>query len=175
MRLFVAINLAENMKEAIMDLQDSMMFSGVQGNFTRPENMHLTLAFIGDYPDPVYVAEAVGELETAPFRLSLEGLGSFGRLWWVGTGVSDPLMKLTRTLRHRLADADIPFDHKKFKPHITIVRNPRGAADYRPGREAERLKRASMTVDHISVMRSDRGKHGMVYTEQARIPLGKRN
>ena len=173
MRLFISINLTEDMKDAIMDIQDSMMFIGVQGNFTKPGNMHLTLAFIGDYPDPNEVVDVIGELGMQPFELALEGMGSFHRLWWVGTEKSEPLMKLTKKLRHRLAEGGIPFDNKKFKPHITILRNPRGANDYRPEREVERLSRAHMKVDHISLMRSDRGKHGMAYTELARIPLEK--
>jgi 2'-5' RNA ligase len=174
MRLFVAINLEENMKEAIMDIQASMMFLGVQGNFTKPDNMHLTLAFIGEYPDPDMVVESIGELKADPFEIRLEGLGSFGKLWWVGIQKNESLAQVVRVLRRRLAEGDIPFDRKKFKPHITIVRKPHGGEAYRPDKEAGRLPEASMVVDHISLMRSDRGKHGMIYTELVRIPLENR-
>lgn len=186
MRLFIAINLEDNMKKAIIGIQESMMALGVHGNFSKPDNIHLTLAFIGEYPDPDAVVDAIGRLDAEPFELSLEGMGTFGRLFWVGTARSEQLMKLSKELRHRLAKEDIPFDRKKFKPHITILRNSfigdgqradargglsRDAKDSILGREAENLSRERMTVDHISLMRSDRGKHGMVYSELAAIPL----
>ena len=48
MRLFIAINLSEEIKYALMDIQDTMRSYGVRGRDTVPDNMHLTLAFIGD-------------------------------------------------------------------------------------------------------------------------------
>ena len=51
MRLFIAIPLSDTMKDALTAVQDEMYDNGVRGNFTSRENMHLTLAFIGEYPD----------------------------------------------------------------------------------------------------------------------------
>ena len=48
MRLFVAVNLNDGMKDALMDIQDAMRTYGVRGRETNPDNMHLTLAFIGE-------------------------------------------------------------------------------------------------------------------------------
>ena len=165
MRLFIAINLNEEMKESLMDIQDAMRDCGIYGRETTAENMHLTLAFIGDYDDPDYVKRIISSIDIRPFDISLSGVGAFRDLWWVGIKDSPPLHAVVRKLRRALSDAGIPFDRKRFRPHITIIRK----AD----RDLEDISDAglkshtdvSMTVDHISLMRSERGKHGMIYTE----------
>ena len=170
MRLFIAVNLNDEMKDALIDIQDTMRTYGVRGKDTPPENMHLTLAFIGEYDDPERVKEVVESIEIRPFEMKLKGIGAFRDLWWVGTENSAPLMAISRRLRRALAEADIPFDKKKFSPHITIIRRANGtlsgeAADEIAASEIAGHGGVSMTVDHISLMRSDRSKYGMIYTE----------
>ena len=58
--------------------------------------------------------------------------------------------------------AQLQFDRKKFSPHITLLR--RGA-----GRPAIQVPDAVTEVDRVLLMRSDRGKQGMIYTEVGRI------
>jgi 2'-5' RNA ligase len=74
----------DEMKEALMDIQDTMRTYGVRGRETPEENMHLTLAFIGDYDDPDYVKSIVDSIEIRPFDITLKGIGAFGDLWWAG-------------------------------------------------------------------------------------------
>ncbi|MBQ4361693.1 MAG: RNA 2',3'-cyclic phosphodiesterase, partial [Lachnospiraceae bacterium] len=124
MRLFIAVRLNEKMENALLDMQDAMKWKGVRGNYTRPENLHLTLAFIGEYPDPCQVKEVIESAAFEPFTIRLDGAGSFRGLWWAGVsaeaaGGGDPLRKLVKRIRHALADEGIPFDRKKFSPHIT--------------------------------------------------------
>ena len=165
MRLFIAVNLNEEMKDALMDIQDTMRTYGVRGRETVPENMHLTLAFIGDYDDPGYVKSVVDSIEIRPFGIALKGIGAFGDLWWVGLENSLPLQAVSRRLRRALAESGIPFDRKKFSPHITIIRRAEGRLGEEAATELAEEFHASMTVDHISLMRSDRGRQGMKYTE----------
>ena len=165
MRLFIAIKLNNEMKDYLMDIQDTMRTYGVRGRETPEENMHLTLAFIGEYDDPDYVKGIVDSIEVRPFELKLRGIGAFRDLWWVGIENSAPLEAVVRRLRRALADAGIPFDRKKFSPHITIIRKADGRLEDVPESELNQLFGASMTVDHISLMRSYRGKNGMIYTE----------
>ena len=146
-------------------MQDTLRTYGIRGRDTVPENMHLTLAFIGDYDDPEYVKGVVDSIEIRPFEISLKGVGAFGDLWWAGLENSAPLAAVSRRLRRALAEAGIPFDRKKFSPHITIIRRADGRLSDVPEEELAAISGVSMTVDHISLMRSDRGKHGMIYTE----------
>lgn len=52
MRLFIAALLSEAMKDSVEEVQEELRIQGVKGNYTTRENMHLTLAFIGEYGDP---------------------------------------------------------------------------------------------------------------------------
>lgn len=165
MRLFIAINLSEEMKESLMDIQDAMRDCGIYGRETAPENMHLTLAFIGDYDDPDYVKRIISSIDIRPFDISLSGIGAFRDLWWIGIENRPPLQAVVRKLRRALSDAGILFDRKRFKPHITIIRRAEGDFTNVSSTELEAYTNVSMTVDHISLMRSDRGKQGMIYTE----------
>lgn len=167
MRLFIAINLSEPMKAALINAQNEMYEHGIRGNYTSRENLHLTMAFIGQVPDAEPALKALSSVFFTPFKLCLEGMGCFGDLWWVGMRKSAPLEALAHRVRHALAENDIPFDRKRFSPHITLLRKARG---HMPGL---RLDRASMTVDTVSLMRSDRGKNGMIYTEIGRITAEK--
>ena len=169
MRLFIAVNFDEKIKNALMDIQDDMSFAGVSGNYTRPENMHLTLAFLGDYPDPDRVLEAMNKVSFRPFDISLNGAGAFRNLWWIGLSESEPLKKLVKSLRHYLSDYGIPYHRKKFSPHITLVRKPLSPVFSHPTDIVKNVPDAGMTVEHFSLMRSQRGKHGMIYTELGRV------
>lgn len=165
MRLYIAIKLNDEMIVALEGLQGDLQFIGMQGRYTPAENMHLTLAFIGEYPNPQTVLDALENVSFKPFDISLDAAGNFGDLWWAGIKDSDPLTNLVKQVRHVLAEADIPFDKKRFKPHITLVRDARWD-DHQL--ECVYVEPTQMTVEHISLMRSDRGKHGMIYTEITR-------
>ncbi len=168
MRLFVAIELSEEMKKSLEDIQGRLRRLGVRGNYTRPENLHLTLAFIGEYSEPDKVLEAMSTLSIRPVELRLQGLGSFGELWWAGLEESAELYGLVRQLRLALAQAGIPFDRKKFLPHITLLRKP----EYRhvPDLAALSIPGTSMKAERVSLMLSTRGRNGMIYTELDTVP-----
>ena len=159
MRLFIAINLSPAMKGALTAVQDALYDRGVRGHFSPEENLHLTLAFIGEYPSPEAVLEALSTIRFEPFPLALEGMGCFGDLWWAGLKASGPLDDLVRRVRRALAERGIPFDRKRFSPHVTLIRRAEGRLG------GVQLEPASMTVEAVSLMRSDRGKRGMIYTE----------
>ena len=163
MRLFIAIQLNEEMRNLLGDIQDSYRRMAVQGNYTPAENLHLTLAFIGEYDDPNKVLEALETVSFQPFRISLDRTGCFGDLHWAGIADSPQLDNLVKQIRHALANAGIPFDKKRFRAHITFLRRatfPRGAKTPFPG-----IKTANMLVEEIALMCSTRGKHGMIYTK----------
>lgn len=159
MRLFIALQVNETVRAALLDLQAQMRAQRVTGTYTKPENLHLTLAFIGEYPDPERVMEVMGRIPFRPFPLKLAGVGSFGSLWWAGIENGAPLEAYVRRLRRGLAEADIPFDRKRFSPHFTLIRQPDRPM---PGLA---VPTAAMEAGRISLMRSDRGKEGMIYTE----------
>ena len=167
MRLFIAVKLSDAMKDSLITVQNTLYDRGMRGNYTSEENLHLTLAFIGEYPDAETVLDALSSVAFRPFELSLEGMGRFGDLWWAGMKDSAALTAVVRRIRRALAENNIPFDKKRFSPHITLIRKASGEM---PGTAPESV---SMTVNTISLMRSDRGRHGMIYTELGTLEADK--
>ena len=163
MRLFVSIQLSDAMRDALVRTQNELYAHGVRGRYSPEENLHLTLAFIGEYPDAERVLEALSTVSFRPFALTLEGMGRFDDLWWAGMRESAALSAVVRRVRRALAENDIPFDRKRFTPHITLIRKASGEL---PG---TRVEAVSMSVESISLMRSDRGRNGMIYTELGTI------
>ena len=160
MRLVIAIQLNEEAKQAIEDVQEVLRWQNIQGKYSPRENLHVTLAFIGEYGDPDNVLDVMEDTEFNPFTISLDKVGDFGELFWAGISDSPELTNYVKRLRKGLADAGIPFDRKKFSPHITLVRKP-----IYKNWHYDRAPKGNMTVDCISLMKSERGKNGMIYTE----------
>lgn len=168
MRLFIAIRLDDNIKRALIDAQDELRQRSFKGRFTDINNMHLTLAFIGEYNEPEKILEAMEKVQCEQFSLTLGGyIGNFGNILWAGTEKGPRLENLVKQLKHYLSTEQIPFDRKSFNPHITLLRNASGSKGFA---DIE-VRRASMTVGSFSLMRSDFGKHGAVYTEIGRVEL----
>ena len=163
MRLFIAVLFEEDILNSLTAFQDRLRIQGVRGCYARRENLHLTLAFIGDYGDPDAVLDAMTQADFRPFDLELDGVGSFGSIFWAGIKDSIPLTAYTRRLRRALAEQGIPYDRKKFSPHITLIRD----ASYRNGRPIPVTDPPAgrMIVKRISLMKSERGRNGMIYTE----------
>ena len=163
MRLFIALNFDANTVESLCKLQSLLRDNDVEGNFTKTQNLHMTLAFIGEYGNPHDVLEAMEQVDFRPFDIAFDGVGSFGELFWVGLKDNPQLEGYVKKLRRALAERDIPFDRKRFSPHITLIRK----YSYKGGREipVSESPQGHMKATRVSLMRSERGKHGMIYTE----------
>ena len=161
MRLFIAIRLSDGIRDSLSAIQMELRNHGVRGNYTKVENLHLTLAFIGEYSDPAFVLEVMRSVPFEPLALRIEGFGSFGNLYWCGIGENAELLSYVKRLRKALAENGVPFDRKKFSPHITLIRK----AEYDRRFPGVTVPDVSMRVSGASLMRSDRTKSGMVYTE----------
>ena len=161
MRLFIAIEFNEEILQALTNLQSEWKVLGIRGNITPVQNLHLTLAFIGEYGNPTAVLEAMNSVPFGAFNVRLDGIGSFRDLYWAGIAENVALANYVRRLRKALAEHSVPFDRKKFSPHITLVRR----AEFN-GKMEELLKNppiGEMEVKSVSLMSSTRGKNGMIY------------
>ncbi len=163
MRLFIAILFEKHVLDALTGFQQDLKKIGMRGNYTREENLHLTLAFIGEYGNPDEVLDAMERVSFRAFDLCTDGYGCFGDLFWVGISGGDELSGVVSRLRRELSDAKIPFDKKKFKPHITLIRKASCKVDR--SIPISHISDCGMTVKRISLMKSERGKKGMIYTE----------
>ena len=163
MRLFIAINFEEDMMDALGEIQDDLRMSGVKGSYTPRENLHMTLAFIGEYDDPEQIVEVMRKVPLRSFSIKLSGYRPFKDMMFAEFEENENLRDYVKRLRAALLEEEIPFDRKKFMPHVTLIRRAectKGKALLPEFRDSE-----SMRVNGISVMKSERGKHGMIYSE----------
>lgn len=164
MRLFIAITFTEDMLDALGEIQDDLRMSGVKGSYTPPrENLHMTLAFIGEYDDPEQIVEVMRKIPLRSFSIKLSGYRPFKDMMFAEFEENENLRDYVKRLRAALLEEEIPFDRKKFMPHVTLIRRAecvKGKALLPEFGDSE-----SMRVNGISVMKSERGKHGMIYSE----------
>lgn len=165
MRLFLAIPPSRAAKRSLTAVQASLRARGLQGRFTPPENLHLTLAFLGEYGDADRVLDALEAVRFAPIPLRLAGLGAFGDLWYARVDESEALSRLAAQVRRALAAAALPYDRKRFRAHITLVRRAVQPRGFDPS--AVPVPDTAMTAERVVLYSSARGKSGMIYT-----PLG---
>jgi len=188
LRLFVAIDLPEDVRESLGGLQADLRRHDLPGlRWTRPEGVHLTLKFLGETP-----ATSLAAIESAlaravrgvpSFRLALGAPGTFGgrrgpRVLWVDVeGELPPLQRLQAAVERELAAVGFAPEEREFSPHLTLARVPQPP----PPGLAERLSRALAAVaaardefeaTELLLMRSSLQPGGAVYSRVAAFPLG---
>ncbi len=161
MRLFIAIQLSDEMRSSVITLMHGLKKAGIKGSYVPAQNLHLTLAFIGEADDPEAVEEALQTVKVKPFRLSLSEMGSFGDLLWVGLRGNQGLSMLVKAVREALDAAGVDYDKKNFTPHITLVRKASRSEEWKK----LRVPGSEMMVKKVSLMRSEQRDGKRVYTE----------
>ncbi|MGH3672454.1 MAG: RNA 2',3'-cyclic phosphodiesterase [Pseudonocardiaceae bacterium] len=163
MRLFVALGLPGVVVEELHSVTAGLR-SRVPGlRWTRPEQWHLTLAFVGEVDGDV-VAELARRLHRAagrhpPLTLALSGGGRFGhRVLWTGVqGDRDGLRRLAASAAAAARRCGLPGQHESYRPHLTLARAS-GEADLRPLVDQLRPWTGSPWVaSRIQLMRSHLG------------------
>ena len=166
MRLFIAIMLSDDMKKAVTGTMHELKKADVRGSYVPAQNLHVTLAFIGETKDASAVKTAMQTLSCKPFRMAFAEMGVFDNLLWVGIKGNQGLNQLAKYVGTALDEAQIPYDRKKFVPHVTIIRNMGG-----PWKKVSPPK-ADMTVKKVSLMKSEQKNGKQVYTEIFSVDLG---
>lgn len=160
MRLFIAIQLSEEMKKALVACMHDLKKQGVEGNYVPAQNLHLTLAFIGEYDDPARIKRIIEGVPMPQFRLSLSEKGNFGNLLWAGVKANQKLKTYVKDLRTALKEEGIPFENDKFVPHITLIRKASSKKPYQVC-----LNKIEMTVKKVSLMKSEFKNGKVTYRE----------
>lgn len=161
MRIFIAIRFTEAFKASILDAQEGLKELGIRGNFTRPENLHLTLVFIGETDRIDDIKTAVASVRFDPFVITTGQLGCFNgrsRVLWMGIQGKEKMKTLALRLRKALDERGINYSHGPFQPHITLVRQPTETP-----LDIE-VEDACMTIRDIVIMKSERINGRLVYT-----------
>ena len=77
MRLFISVDFSEEILEVLRDSIDQLKHQCRSANFTREENLHLTLAFIGETQRSEAAVRAMKRINMDSFPLTLNGFGHF--------------------------------------------------------------------------------------------------
>ena len=161
MRLFIAIKLPNSIVNSLKQVQASLKKCGLKGRYSTEENLHLTLAFIGEYDDPDKVLDVMSDVDFEEFPISISGVGNFGDLYWAGIDDNPYLMEYVKRLRRALSENKIPFDGKKYKPHVTLVR--KGWFEHGV-KLPEYMPEMHTTVKSVALVKSELGREGSKYT-----------
>ncbi|MDM8515331.1 RNA 2',3'-cyclic phosphodiesterase [Desulfobacterales bacterium HSG16] len=183
-RAFIAIKLPESVTSGILDLQKDLKNKGLVIKWVRPENIHLTLKFLGNISLVEVNAAKHAILDTtvnfAPFVLTAAKIGVFAtvrkpRILWTGIkGDTKHLVDLQKSLDRQLAVAGFEPEKRPFKAHLTIGRfkkngrfkkknDPKMLSD--AIMEFEHFESKKFMADRIILFKSELRPSGAVYTE----------
>lgn len=184
MRLFIAIEIPNEIKTRLAALQDDLRRAEADVGWTRPENLHLTLKFLGEIAerrsDEIAAICAATAAQFPPFTLSLSAPGAFPnwrqpRVLWAGlAGEVEIARRMGARLEEQLAAAGLAREEKTFQLHLTVgrVKSNRNARQLLALADAYRLPALSFIVREIVLMKSELHPAGARYTPLARAPLG---
>lgn len=130
MRVYIAIDFEDTIKNYFDRITSYMKSHCIEGSFTRKNNFHLTIRFIGEV-DAIQITKIkevidMAALKVSPFELSVGNLGIFKRkktnILWLGIEENAAISELHKELSNLLKEFKIPFYDKLFMPHITLGR-----------------------------------------------------
>ncbi len=178
MRLFIAIEFPEALKDELSLLTERLCALSESGNFTRRENFHLTLSFLGETERVSDIRSAIDRSGGDPFGLETARFGRFcrpgGDIWWLGLQPSAPLAILQKRLTAELRQEGFELEEREFNPHLTIGRK----VVFSSGTDRTVLHwdipPLLIPGDRISLMKSERIGGRLIYTSLYRKALSKK-
>lgn len=183
MRCFIAIEVPSEIRSAFVELQNDLSSAGADVAWTNPDNIHLTLKFLGEIDKKLASKVEQVCLETiaaaSPFNLSIDRIGFFPnerhpRVLWLGLGGEiGPLEKLQEQLDERLAGIGFEIEEKDFQPHLTVgrIRSNKNLRELLQRSAGYSLPSLSFMVQEIVLMKSDLLPSGACYSELAKARM----
>jgi RNA 2',3'-cyclic 3'-phosphodiesterase len=184
-RLFVAVDLPDEVRRTAAEWGRTIARSGDRLRLVRPENLHLTLAFLGDRPEGEIapLAEAIRRAASEPVSGApggLTGLSLGAPLWLprrrpraLALEVHDPEGRLARLRRNTVREIDraigLPAESRSWLPHLTVIRLGRGAV--RPGPQLPVSPSVEFDPETVTLYRSELKPEGAEYEALERIDL----
>jgi 2'-5' RNA ligase len=187
-RTFIAVEMSASVIGRAGDLIDKLRVAPAEVNWIRPQQMHLTLKFLGDVPDTetpdiCRVTSAVAA-QFEPFEVTFRGAGAFPNLrdprtLWIGIeDGADELKRLAAALENALkSELGYGKEQRGFHPHLTIgrvKREPPGSQ----GELAQLLEKHAqfdadlVVVDELVIFASFLARKGPTHEPLGHAPLG---
>ena len=182
MRLFVALEIPSSVRENLAALIKSLRAVSPQTRWVRPENLHVTLKFIGEVPEAKLadIRECLTRVRSEqPVALDFRGLGFFPnekhpRVLWAGIAASPNLKTLAADIEGATEKLGIPLERRPFSAHLTLAR-------FEPPRLPEKLGAAihenagrefgSLRASQFHLIESKLKRSGAEYTTVESFPF----
>jgi len=180
-RSFIAVDIrGQGLLGALVRAQDMIRRTGADVKIVEPENLHVTLRFLGElFQSQIeQIADSLKGLKFKKFEIELRGLGAFPNtrymnVVWAGiTRGAEELARIAEEVEPRVREAGVPSDRKGFSPHVTIAR-------VKSGRGREHLARVisgmadeefgHMIIESLALKRSDLRPGGPVYSNMYEV------
>ncbi len=187
LRLFIAIDIPEHIKREISELIDILRKYDVDIKWVIPENIHITLKFLGATPETLIgkIRESLLPIVSSyePFYISIQSTGVFPnekypKVMWIGIMDSDLLKELRDSIETTSSLLGFQKDDKEFHPHLTLgrVRDQKGMLSLKKELKMFRDKLfGDFLVDQVKLMKSELKPKGAEYTCIFSFPLGMKN
>jgi 2'-5' RNA ligase len=185
MRLFIALPLLEETRLALEKVLEQLQRASSEVRWVRPENIHLTLRFLGE-TDASQVAALSRSIDqiSAPrpaVDLRLDRLGGFPnlrkpRVFWIGTTdlqATGSLVDLAQQIEMAVRPLGFDAETKPFKPHLTLGRLKQAGNPERLVRIVQdpRLPELRAHLDRIALIQSTLTPRGSIYETLHEAPL----
>ncbi len=182
MRLFVALAIPAGVRQRLGDLIRLLRDADASLRWVAPQNLHVTLKFIGEVPaeQSTRIGDALESIACAPFDFEVRGLGFFPNarrpsVLWVGITQVEQISKLAAEIDRVLAKVGTVPDTRPFSPHLTLGRFKltRVSATLAKAIDQEKdrgLGRIAVNEFHLIESRLKSG--GPEYTTLRSFPLG---
>lgn len=160
-KLFFALWLSDRQRELMRDTLQPVL-SSIEGDTVDRRNWHVTLVFIGNFPEEQipFLLAAAEDIETEPFRLRFDRLEYWHRAKvaaLMALAVPPSLGSLLRALETKLEAFDVESEKRLFRPHITVARRARAF-------ETVHLTRpVDLEMQDFELMESLQGPSGVSY------------
>ena len=175
-RSFLAFDIEDQrILRRLAEAQCMLANSGAALKLVKPENIHMTVRFLGDIQPPMVDAihEEMKQVSFTPFTVELIGLGAFPkpnypRVVWAGIRKgANELKDVFEQLEPRLRGLGFKPDTKGFSPHLTIARvrtgrNKAGLAER--VRELEDYELGTVKAECLRLKKSDLTPRGPIYS-----------
>lgn len=163
LRTFVAVELNNAVRTKARELIASLQGTAADVKWVEPQNLHLTLKFLGEVlqRDVLDVCRAVarGATKVEPFDLEIRGVGAFPnvarpRTVWIGAGEgADQMIRLHDHVEAALAELGYREEHRRFQTHLTIGRARGGGLGLAELADALR-QQADVPIGRVNVQKA---------------------
>ena len=184
----MALCLPADIIDHVSGLQSVLKARGLRLRWVKPQNLHLTLKFMGE--TPVAAVADVGHAlrrasrDTAPLALSVQGMGVFpgirrARVLWVGLGGQvEALQSLYSRIEDELANLGLAREKRGFKAHLTLARMKGPVAPealLAAMEETGNYEPRPFLARRLTLYKSDLRPQGAVYSPMVEIDLDTKN